>query len=327
MNFRTTFNIPVSPDKISYSDPVMFIGSCFSTAIGDKFSSGHMPVMVNPSGTVYNPASVARTVERLLSRRHYELNDLTKYNGKWISFDHYTAFSSENADEVLRSVNDSLESAGEFISEARFLFVTFGTARIFRLKETGQIVTNCHKLPSRYFTRELMTVEDIVTLWNTVLDSLNTAYPSLKIVFTISPVRHWKDGAHGNQVSKSVLFLALEDLLDNSVKPSYFPSYELMMDDLRDYRYYDDDMLHPSSRAIDYIWEKFSSVYFDGSTKEIWAEMDGISKAVLHRIKNGTAEEQKKFAETLISKIDSAFKRMPSVNLSAERKYFLELLR
>ncbi|HPR72897.1 MAG TPA: GSCFA domain-containing protein [Bacteroidales bacterium] len=327
MNFRTTFNIPVSPDKISYSDPVMFIGSCFSTFIGDKFSSGYMPVMVNPSGTLYNPASVARTIERLLSQRHYELNDLNEYNGKWISFDHSTAFSSENANEVLRSVNDSLEKAVGFISEARFLFITFGTARIFRLKETGQIVTNCHKLPSRYFTRQMMTVEDIVVMWNSVLDLLKATYPSLKIVFTISPVRHWKDGAHGNQVSKSVLFLAVEDLLVHSVKPTYFPSYELVMDDLRDYRYYDDDMLHPSSRAIDYIWEKFSSVYFTGSTKEIWAEMDGISKAVLHRIKNGTAEEQKKFAETLISKIDSAVKRIPSVDLSVERKYFLELLR
>jgi hypothetical protein len=149
----------------------------------------------------------------------------------------------------------------------------------------------------------------------------------LKVVFTISPVRHWKDGAHGNQVSKSVLFLAVEELLKHSSKPGYFPAYELLMDDLRDYRFYDDDMLHPSAAAVDYIWNAFSECWFDPKTSDLWKEVSGITKAFNHRIQADPGDEIKKFAETMLSRIDSVLGKIPKINLDSERGYFLSLLK
>ena len=327
MELRTTFNIEPSEQKISYNDPVMFIGSCFATYIGKKFESGHMPVMINPSGTVFNPASVHNTISRITSAENYELRDIRNYNGLWFSFDHYTDFSSETAEGTLSAINLKLNEARHFLSEAHSLFITFGTARIFRLKESGRIVSNCHKLPAINFTCELMTVNNIVVSWNALLDNLKSLYPGLKVIFTISPVRHWKDGAHGNQVSKSVLFLAVEELLKHPSEPSYFPAYELIMDDLRDYRYYDEDMLHPSSRAIDYIWEEFSKCYFDKTTIELVQEINGILKAMSHRIQNPSSGETRKFAENILAKIDLISKKAPEINLQNEKNYFVELIR
>ena len=273
MELRTTFNITPSVAKITYSDPVIFIGSCFATAIGNKFETGHMPVMINPAGTVYNPVSVGNTLDRIVSGKNYIKRDLYNNNGKWLSFDHYTDFSSVNPDKTLKSINLRLDESREFLSGAHFLFVTFGTARVYRWKKTGRIVSNCHKIPAVNFSHELLKVSEIVTFWNKQLDNIQSVFPDIKVTFTISPVRHWKDGAHGNQVSKSVLFLAIEELLNHPSKPSYFPAYELLMDDLRDYRYYDDDMLHLSSTAVDYIWRAFSDCYFDDKTKELVREL------------------------------------------------------
>ena len=251
MEFRTTIKIPPSPDRITFNDPVMFIGSCFATSIGNKLEAGRMPVMINPSGTVYNPVSVTNTLQTIASGRNYKKEDLYNNNGIWLSFDHYTDFSSDSPEQALDKINRQIEAAGRFLSGAHYLFITFGTARIFRWKKTGKIVSNCHKIPAAEFTHDLLTVNDIVKLWNGQLDRLHSMFPALRVVFTISPVRHWKDGAHGNQVSKSVLFLAVEELLGHSSHPVYFPAYELLMDDLRDYRFYDDDLLHPSAAAID----------------------------------------------------------------------------
>jgi hypothetical protein len=220
-----------------------------------------------------------------------------------------------------------LDESREFLSGAHFLFVTFGTARVYRWKKTGRIVSNCHKIPAVNFSHELLKVSEIVTFWNKQLDNIQSVFPDIKVTFTISPVRHWKDGAHGNQVSKSVLFLAIEELLNHPSKPSYFPAYELLMDDLRDYRYYDDDMLHLSSTAVDYIWRAFSDCYFDDKTKELWKEISAVSKAVAHKIQTTSRDEINKFARNIISRIDSIEKKVSSVNLSSERSYFKKLLK
>ncbi|NMB51643.1 MAG: GSCFA domain-containing protein [Bacteroidales bacterium] len=326
MELRTTFNIEPSEHKISYNDAVIFIGSCFVTYIGQRLGSAHVPVMINPFGTVFNPVSVCNSINRIITGKSYDMAEINNYNGLWLSFDHCTDFSSESAEQTLTSINSRLKEASAFISEAHFLFVTFGTARIYRLNETGRIVSNCHKLPASYFKRELLTVDEIVRIWNLLLERLKSSFPDLKVVFTISPVRHWKDGAHGNQVSKSVLFLAVEELLKHPSKPSYFPAYELLMDDLRDYRFYDDDMLHPSQKAVDYIWEEFSKCYFDSNTREIMQEVNRISKAMSHRIKNIAPNEIKKFAEASLARIVSVSKKVPSIDFQKERNYFLGLI-
>lgn len=326
MDFRTTFVIPPSTKKISYDDPVIFIGSCFATEIGRKFESGHMPVMINPTGTVYNPVSVINTLEIITSGKNFEINNLYNNNGVWLSFNHHTDFSSDSAIKTVEKINSCLAESRKFLSEARFLFITFGTARVYRFKETGEVVSNCHKIPAADFTNELLSVKDIVTLWTNQLEKLQKLYPYVKIVFTISPVRHWKDGAHGNQVSKSVLILAVEELLKHYSKPGYFPAYELFMDDLRDYRFYDDDLLHPSSSAVNYVWEAFTKCYFEDKTMDLWQEIEKISRAVSHRIQTDSADQVKKFAEKILSRIYQISSKNPAINLNSEKVYFLNLL-
>ena len=326
MELRTTFNIPSSINRITYNDPAMFIGSCFATSIGRQFEAGRMPVLINPSGTVYNPVSVCNTLDTITSGRKYDTGDLYNHSGTWISFDHYTDFSSANPEEILEKMNRRSEEALEFISRSKFLFITFGTARVFRFNKSGKIVSNCHKIPASEFTNELLSAEAITALWVDQLDRLNTLFPELKVIFTISPVRHWKDGAHGNQVSKSVLFLAVEKLLEHPVRPDYFPAYELVMDDLRDYRFYETDMLHISSLAIDYIWKAFSHCYFDNATINLWKEVSKISMAVSHRIQTDSPDQIRKFAETIIKRIDAISFKNPSIDLGNEREYFTGLL-
>ena len=326
MELRTTFEIPPSELKISYYDPVMFIGSCFATSIGNQFEIGHMPVMINPAGTVYNPVSVCNTISSITEKRVYNSDDLYNYQGNWVSFNHSTDFTCPDLTETLDTINRRSAEAGSFLSTARFLFVTFGTANVYKWSGSGMIVSNCHKIPAREFKRELLSVDEITALWETQLDTLDRLYPGLKVVFTISPVRHWKDGAHGNQVSKSVLFLSVEKLLSHPSGPSYFPAYELVMDDLRDYRFFSDDMLHISDIAINYIWQAFCRCYFEKATADLWNEISNISRALLHKIKDKSSDQTKLFAGKIITMIDSVLSRNPGVDLSKERKYFLALL-
>jgi hypothetical protein len=326
MELRTIFNIEPSGDKITYKDPVMFIGSCFASLIGSKMKMGHLPVVINPAGAVFNPVSVCNTIENIISGKEFDLDDLHCHEGTYLSFYHYTDFSSDDPMVVLEKINKSSREALAFLNRAKCLFITFGTSRIYRWKKSGIIVSNCHKIPADQFGYELLTVSEIVAGWTMLLEKLFSQFPKLRIVFTISPVRHWKDGAHENQVSKSVLFLAVEELLNHSVSPGYFPAYELLMDDLRDYRYYSDDMLHPSDTAINYIWEAFSKTYIDERTRNIWNEVMKISKAFNHRITTDSTYKKYLYAERILKQISDIEARVTEIDFSAERKYFLELL-
>ena len=323
MDFRTTFIIDPSPFKITYNDPVMFIGSCFATSIGKQFEIGRMPVMINPAGTVYNPVSVHGNIDMIIRNKLFIADDLHNYNGTYLSFSHNTEFSSWDPEIALKKMNEKLADAHKFLSSAEFLFITFGTARVYRLRENGMIVSNCHKLPSDLFIADLLTFNEIVSLWTDLLQRLHTLYPGLKVVFTISPVRHWKDGAHGNQVSKSVLFLAVEELLKHPSSPGYFPAYEIIMDDLRDYRFYDDDMLHPSSEAIKYIWDAFASAYLESKTIEIRNEVVKITKAMEHNLLTDSPSGVKKFAKKMLGTIEAVSVKIPSVDFTGEKNYFL----
>lgn len=326
MEFRTTFGIEPSEDKITYSDLVMFIGSCFANEIGKQFEACKMPVMINPSGTVYNPVSVSNTLDTITDGRRYTIEDLYNNNGIWLSFNHYTDFSSEDPEEVLNKINSVIEKSQNFISRAKFLFITFGTARVYRWETSGKIVSNCHKMPASEFTNELLSTAGIVSMWNSELTKVKSLFPGLKVIFTISPVRHWKDGAHGNQISKSVLFLAVEELLKHPSKPGYFPAYELLIDDLRDYRFYDDDMLHPSSSAINYIWQRFLDCYFDNKTIELQNEVIKITKACRHRFTISSGKKKKEFAGSMLDKIKIIENKIPSIDFSVEKSYFVKIL-
>ena len=327
MELRTVVKVYPSPFRITYSDPVMFIGSCFADSIGRRMEMGRMPVMINPAGTVYNPLSVVNTLDFVVSGRMISKEELFSQNGKWVSFNHYTDFSSDDPDEVVARINARTSEAHSFIKNAGLLFVTFGTARIYREKQSGRVVSNCHKVPLSHFENELLKVNDIIKPWSNWLDQLNSRFPSLKVVFTISPIRHLKDGAHGNQLSKSTLFLAVEELLKHKSCPGYFPAYEIMMDDLRDYRFYDEDMLHLSSSAVNYIWDSFADCYFDSKVKAVWNEVSKIIKARNHRFIGSSDSGRRLFAEGMIKQISAMETKVPSIDLSAERIYFLSLLK
>lgn len=325
MELRTTFPIEPSEVKITYNDYVMFIGSCFASSIGSQMEAGHMPVLINPAGAVFNPVSVCNTLDTITSEREFLIDDLHFYDGTWLSFYHYTDFSSDNSSKVLEKINRRSRVAYDFLKRARFLFVTLGTARVYKLKKSGLIVSNCHKIPSEQFELKILSVQEIVSIWSAQLDKLHSLFPGLKVVFTISPVRHWKDGAHGNQVSKSVLFIAVEELLKHKMEPGYFPAYELVMDDLRDYRFYSDDMLHPSASAIDYIWDAFSGCYFERNTVNLWKEVARITKAFNHRINTDSEIKINDFATKILKQISDIKVKIPKIDLSQEEDYFLKM--
>lgn len=325
MELRTIFHIEPSPDKITYSDRVMFIGSCFASSIGSQMEMGHMQVMINPAGSVYNPVSVCNTLETITKEKEFTLEDLHFHKGMYLSFYHYTDFSSEDSSTVLKKINIKSKEASDFLKQARFLFITFGTARVYEFIKSNLVVSNCHKIPADQFNSRLLSVDEIVTLWSEQLDKLQSLFPGLKVVFTISPVRHWKDGAHGNQVSKSVLFVAINELMKRKTSPGYFPAYELVMDDLRDYRFYNDDMLHPSSSAINYIWESFTGCYMDNNTINTWKEIVKITKAFNHRLNTDSVVNRKQFAEKMLKQISEMKSKVPDIDLSMEENHFLKM--
>jgi hypothetical protein len=326
MNLRTTFPVNPSRSKINYDTPVLFIGSCFAEEIGSRMTEGKMNVMINPTGIVYNPHSVGNTIDIVLGNRIFTEDDIYKYDSKHLSFSHSTDFSSESKSKALNRINSSTSDANHFLKKARFLIISFGTARIYRFKESNKIVSNCHKLPQSFFSREMLTVEEIISDWSGILDRLHSFNNDLHVIFTISPVRHWKDGAHGNQLSKSILFLAVEKLLEHQKVEGYFPAYELVMDDLRDYRFYADDMLHPSQAAVEYIWKIFSDCYFETGTMELWKEVQGIAKARNHRLFSDSPTGKKEFANHILEKIAAIEKKHPDINLARERSHFLKMI-
>jgi len=323
---RVKFRTEISPEKsdlrIGYHTSLFFTGSCFSEEIGLSLKRGKFDIVINPFGVLYNPASVADSLGRIIDEKHFTESDLYQYNKSYLSFSHDTSFSSELSEEVLKSINSNLIKASLKLRNAHFLFVTFGTARIYRLKSTGQIVSNCHKIPAAKFERELMDVDSIVDLWRDLIGKIRTINSNIKIVFTVSPVRHWKDGAHGNQLSKSILFIAIDKLMSEDKSLSYFPSYELLMDDLRDYRFYNNDLLHPSSEAVRYIRDFFTASYFDDDTLSLYNEVQKIISATEHRLSGNNRQETEVFKKNMLLRISNLKKKKPSIDLDDEWKYF-----
>ena len=282
MKFRTEIPIQSSDLKISHSDKIMMQGSCFAENISSKFTNAGFSIDLNPFGIAYNPLSLSHNLNRLLDNKLYTEDELFKDKDIYHSFSHHSRFSGTDRDEVLTKINSRLELSSTFLRTANLLIITFGTAYVYHLQSNGAVVSNCHKVPAKFFTYKRLTIEEIISEWNGLIVRLQMFNPSLKILFTVSPIRHWKDGAHENQLSKSILLLSIDELLRNHSHCFYFPAYEILLDDLRDYRFYSEDMLHPSSQAIDYIWGKFSETCFDNETIKKAHEFEKIQKSLNH---------------------------------------------
>ena len=249
MKLQTIVDIKPSVWKIGCEDKILMLGSCFSDEIGEQMKQRYMSVTCNPFGTLYNPLSIARALEMK------EMPELVEHEGLWHSMAHHGSFSRSTKEETAQAVRESMEVMQRALKEAKIVIVTFGTAWVYEMN--GEVVGNCHKLPESNFTRRRLTVEEIVAAWKPILEK----YSDKHWLFTVSPIRHIKDGLHENEISKATLLLAVEQLGD------YFPSYEIVLDELRDYRFYADDLVHPSSMAVNYIWERFVDCYCTPQTK------------------------------------------------------------
>ncbi len=310
--------------RIGYQDKLMLMGSCFTENVGEKLRSLKFQVDVNPFGIIYNPFSVAKSLRILLSSQTYTEQDLFEHNGVWSSFDYHGRFSDVSTVQVLRNINDQLVFSRSFFRDADYLIITFGTSWVYELKTTGAIVSNCHKIPAANFKRYRLTPGGIVDEYREVLPELWNFNSKLKVLFTVSPVRHWKDGASGNQLSKSVLLLAVDKLITGfgEERCAYFPAYEIMMDELRDYRFYAPDMLHPSQVAVDYIWDKFAGLMIAGQDSDIVKNVLKIIKAKEHRPFNSNTMGHKKFLLNILNEIQELMVKFPYLNLQEEKSYF-----
>lgn len=327
--FYTEIEIPKYKWSAGYKDKLIFIGSCFSENIGNQLKRLKFNTDINPFGTLYNPSSVLKSIKILLSEKEYKKEDLFKKDGLWGSFDHHGKFSCSTQKETLKKINDRIDFSRTFIKQANYLFLTFGTSWVYYLKSTGQIVSNCHKFSENYFQRKLLTPNEIINEYKKFLPELWTANPNLKIIFTVSPIRHKRDGYIDNQISKSVLIYSIHKIMETfgKEKCNYFPSYEIMMDELRDYRFYDSDMIHPGQVAIDYILEKIKNTLISKESLILMEKISKIIKAREHRILHSGSESHMKFVTQNITKINDLTEKYPYINLSEEKNYFAKQIK
>ena len=315
-DFRTEIN-PEHPGwYLSHTDQTLMIGSCFAEHIGARLIEQSFNLDLNPFGVLFNPVSIAGGIQRLITGDAYQIEDLFVHQGLWHSFDHHSRFSGTDPLEVLNRINQQLNDSSERLKSTGKVFITFGTARVYHYKETGRVVSNCHKVPAQEFENHLLRVGDIVWLYTRIIHELIHINPELKIVFTISPVRYWKDGPMGNQVSKATLLLAVSELIKNFDQLSYFPAYEIFMDDLRDYRFYDQDLIHPGASGLSYIWRKFGETYFTTETLDLNNRIEKLVKATKHKPRNPDTKEYQKFLEDLNNKKEQLHNDHPNINLS-----------
>lgn len=317
-SFRTIFDIPQFEFPINYDSKVMLIGSCFSDNIGQKLKQRKFDVLSNPYGVLYNPYSIQEVFNHILGYRTVDDNDLVNHSGLWHSYLHHGSFSEPDKTVLLDKIAQTKQKSVEFLKQADFLFVTFGTAWVYMLKSTKCIVSNCHKVPENEFKRFRLASCDITDEFGILFQKLEELNPNLKVIFTISPIRHLKDGAIENTMSKSLLNLAIHELVSIYTQCHYFPSYELVMDDLRDYRFYADDMTHLSDQAVNYIFERFSTTFFPQEVQKQMAQIEKLQKAIAHRPFNPETEAHQKFLEKTIGAIQGLKKKFLNQNWDDE---------
>lgn len=312
MNFRTTLQLPPAPKKITYYTPIVSIGSCFAQNIATRFAYYKFPITANPFGVLFHPIAIQKVIQRALAQQPYTPEDFFLHNELWHSFSLHSDISKPELQETISFANTQQNKLYQALKEAQFFFITFGTAWVYTHKATREMVANCHKVPQTHFSKHLLSVEEIQQSIYQIISSVKTLNPHIECICTISPVRHLKDGFLENQVSKSHLFAALYPVISKQTC-HYFPSYELLLDELRDYRFYTDDMVHPSELAINYIWQQLTATYIDTDTQKTMKQIDNIQKSLAHRPFNPHTENHKAFQEQLQQKIAAIQAQYPHI--------------
>lgn len=313
MIFHTEINIKPLEQTVVYADALLFLGSCFADEVGVICKGLGFNALVNPFGVLYNPASIAQSVERLNSGRPFTRDDVIAVGERqYCTFNHNTAFWNTSEDMLLQTINQRLGEAHEHFMKSKWLVVSLGTSWVFKHRMSGQIVSNCHKLPAHQFDREFLTVERS----SQYLSGIVERHTEKQFIFTVSPLRHLKDGMHGSQLSKAALLLAVNEICRQFANAHYFPAYEIMMDELRDYRFYKEDMVHPTEQAVRYIWERFAEFAINASEKPAMNAAAELRQMLEHKPLFPETEAFKRFELQKERKTAELKKNYPDVRLS-----------
>ena len=318
MHFRTIHPPLISPFHFDQRSPVFSIGSCFAKNISEKLNRLKFKTLCNPFGVNYNPLSILNTITAIQQGKKFGKADLFNQDDRWFSWAHDSHFQASDPKVLYRLLNETSAAGASFLSFTGIWLVTYGTAWIYEKKDDGKLVANCHKAPASHFKRRRLSVDEVARATQKIIELARAQNPDIKIIFSISPVRHLKDGFHGNQLSKSTLALGLEQALAND-PAIYFPSYELLLDDLRDYRFYNRDMTHPSAQAIDYIWAFFKDSFFSTDTRRVNQEIEKLLQAAGHRPIAPGSEAHRQFIAQTLQRMDDFCNHFPFIDLSDER--------
>lgn len=313
------FKIPAPPlvfdAKISIEKPVVCIGSCFAEHIGNKLLQNGFYVALNPNGIVYNPLSICTSLNRLIENKIYKSEELFLFNELWCSFEHHGSFSNTNIDETLSAINNHFAGVKESLDKAEWLIITLGSAFVYTNNQSNKVVANCHKLPHKNFSKKLLEVQEIINVMEGTIEKLQKLYPHLKIILSVSPVRYLRDGLIENNRSKATLHLVIEKLIKKYTHLFYFPAYEIVIDELRDYRFYEIDLVHPNMMAIDYVWENFKLNLIDNQSLKIMEKLMTIKTALSHRPFNENTVSHKQFKTKWENEYANLKSNFPYLNL------------
>lgn len=318
MDFKLNFPIPPLDKKISYRHKILLAGSCFAENIGAMMDKYAFHSHTNPNGIAYNPHSIATMLQRLVANEQYTSDDLFFYNELWSSWQHHGSFSNTDKTSCLEEINNQFTQAQNYLQQGNWLIITFGSAYVYTLKSTGERVANCHKYPNKEFDKTLLQPAEIITQWQQLIQQLQAYNPQLNILLTVSPVRYVRDGLVNNTLSKAILLQAVHSLCNSFENVNYFPAYELVMDDLRDYRFFTEDLVHPNAQAIQYVWEKLVGSAFDDETQSIYPQIKQLYIESQHRPFNTDTQAYQKFLASHTAKVQKLKKEYNFINW----KYF-----
>ena len=308
--------------RLNHSQKILSIGSCFAENISGFLKERKFQVESNPFGILYHPLSIARGLEMILQEKTFQKDDLFYRNELWQSFDHHSDFSGNDWEVVLNKMNSSIQQANQHLEQCDILIITLGTAFTYFKKSDNQPVANCHKIPAAKFEKRLLSVNEIVVALLKVLTLIQQKYPRIQIIFTISPIRHIRDGIIQNQQSKATLILALQELIQKLPNAFYFPSYEIVLDELRDYRFYGKDLVHLNETALAYIWQRFSDTFFEKNTFELNQKFNKLRAAFLHRPFHPNSTQHQLFLKKQYQIAKALQTQFPDLDFKKELSHF-----
>jgi len=328
MDFRLELNVKAFPVQIQLHEPIMLAGSCFTDHISKRLSAHKFKVLENPHGILFNPVSIETAIAAYISNRQYSEADLFQHNGLYTSWEHHGQFSHPDAGAVLQMMNEAVANAHTFLKEAKWVIITLGSAWVYQLQnpsmggQINQVAANCHKVSQQHFNHRLLSAAEVEISLNNIVKGIQTFNPSANIIFTISPVRHHREGLVENNRSKALLISAVHQATSVFSNVFYFPSYELIIDDLRDYRFFAEDMVHPNYQATQYVWEKFSAACIHENTRKDMDEIGRIVHARGHRSLHPDAAPHQQFLSTMLERTQLLQQRFPFLDFSAELAHF-----